>query len=503
MKSKFFVSIIAITMVLATVWWPISHAEPELPALIQTKIDYNISPIREECHGSWDEWCELPEGTVPFNVDMVDAEEVCEGGEDIYVAVLDTGLLSNYLDFFPEDMVDIKEEWGLGYTHDVWYDPAGEGNWSIEYVDDVEYKFSYGSLRNDRDFITYDEGNPLWAYYPPFGMWFDYPYGSGHGTHVSSIITGWQLDRSDGQFWVRGVAPEITLIPVLVLDDWIVFADDGEGWWWSGGTSEMVAEGIRYIGDLAKEHGVKIVVNLSLGGSSPSELEEEAINYAIAQGVIIVASAGNDGYEGMGWPGAFPQVISVAAAGWTQEYLRYGLGTADPWYWWTDDVPENLWTEDPLGNEFQVYLTDFSSRPNETLGQEMWHLDVSAPGAGVKGPYKPYGSGQWNYYSVWGTSQAAPHISGIAALVLDKYPTIGQYRMELILKTAGLFHPLTKWFECERSAIIFDIFTYDLLEQTWFWNDYGTGLVQADAALLVAQFLRPRRRCGGMHNRNY
>ena len=473
MKKKIF-PLLLIAM-FAIVVLPVSVSAPPSLQLNQTPIKYTADPVRAECWGWEPGDCITPEGTVPFNVDMVDAENICIDYDDdddddrIYVAVLDTGMLTNYLDFFPEDKVDIKEEWGIGFSHDVWYDPGGEGNWSTEIIEDdegnvYEYKFSYGPIHDDRGFYTYDEGYPLWSYYPPLEMWFDFPYGSGHGTHVSSIITGWQLTPQPDlgrfqEFWVRGVAPEVTIIPVLVLDDWIVFADDGEGWWWSGGTDEMVAAGIEYCGNLAKEHGIKIVINMSLGGPSPTELEEDAINYAISQGVIIVASAGNEGYDGMGWPGAFPQVISVAAAGWTQEYLRY-TGYPDPWYWWTDDVPENLWTTDPLGNEFQVYLCDFSSRPNKDLGQKTKHLDVAAPGAGVKGPYKPYGPTQWGYYSVWGTSQAAPHIAGIAALVLQKYPKINQHKMESILKIAGSFNRLTKRCEKERTATIFDIFAY-------------------------------------------
>jgi hypothetical protein len=186
-------------------------------------------------------------------------------------------------------------------------------------------------------------------------------------------------------------------------------------------------------------------------------------------------------------------VISAAAAGRTQEYLDYYLDPYDTvppanWYWWTNDVPEKLWTEDPLGNKFQAYLVDFSSRPNPELGQEIWHLDVSAPGAAVRGPYKPYGPTQWNYYAVWGTSQAAPHVSAIAALVLQKYPRMNQFGMELCLKTAGLLNRMTKLFEEERSAIIFDT-SLGLIEQVWLWKDYGTGLLQADEALCIAKFM--------------
>jgi subtilisin family serine protease len=416
----------------------------------------------------------------PFNVDMVDAEKVSETGNGVYVAVLDTGMLSNYLTFFPPGQVKIKTQWGKGFTHDVWYDPTGQGNWSIEYIDGVQYKFSYGDLRDDRGFITHDNGAP---------DQYGFGWGSGHGTQVTSEITGWYLNRAGVLKWVRGVAPKVTIIPVLVLDDWIQFADDGNGWFWTGGTDEMVAAGIKYVGDLAKAHKVKIIINMSLGGSTPTQIIEDAIDYAICRGVIIVASAGNDGEAGMGWPGAYPQVISVAAAGWTQEYLRYYLGTPDPWYWWTDDVPEKLWTTDPLGNNFQVYLTDFSSRPNATLGQHIWDLDVAAPGAGVKGPYKGYGSGQWGWYSVWGTSQAAPHVAGIAALVAQDYPKVNQFAMEICLKGAALANRLTKLCENQRSANVYDIFSGTVVTYTWTWKDYGTGLLQADEAICLARLL--------------
>lgn len=418
------------------------------------------------------------EGKVPYNVDMVDVEKVSATGEDIYIAVLDTGLLENWMEYLPVE--NIVTEWGKGFSYEYCY-------WN-----ETAQAFYVSGFYDTRGFITH----PLY---------------SGHGTHVVSTITGFKyVSATYGQeFWVRGVASNVKIIPVLVLDAWIVYVPANqsipEGYYLvTGGTDEMIAAGIRYVADLAEEQGIKVIISMSLGGSSPLELIEDAINYAIKKGCIVVAAAGNEGEAGMSWPGAYPQVISVAAGGWTMQWIGSGESSPpEPYRWWLSDVPECLWQEDALGNKFQVYLTDFSSRPNPSLGQRFWYLDVCAPGAWVVGPYKPTGftiEQAFGYYYVSGTSMATPHVSAIAALVLEKYPDLNQKEMETILKTAACLIRMTCGFK-PASATIRDYVEVDgeyqlgYVTVTWGPFDYGAGFLQADNAILIANLYKTLRSC--------
>jgi subtilisin family serine protease len=120
--------------------------------------------------------------------------------------------------------------------------------------------------------------------------------GYGHGTHVAGIVAALAGNGLGGS----GAAAGVRILPVRVLDA------DGQGW------SSSIADGIRW----AADHGAD-VINLSLGGTIPSDVYRVAINYAVnGRGAVVVASAGNDYQSGnpMQYPASDRDVIAVGAS---------------------------------------------------------------------------------------------------------------------------------------------------------------------------------------------
>jgi len=175
--------------------------------------------------------------------------QVTYDGTGVYVAVLDTGLLDSWRKYFPQER--IAEEFAKAF--------GGGGG-------------EKGNVSEPTNKWEHDQNS--------------------HGTHVTSTILGYNLRGTP----INGAAPMATIIPVKVLNQ------NGSGW------SSVIARGIVYITDL-KVNGAlgtnPVVINMSLGGSVLDAVEKAAIDYAVANGVIIVASAGNSGTAGMGYPGAY------------------------------------------------------------------------------------------------------------------------------------------------------------------------------------------------------
>ena len=180
---------------------------------------------------------------------------------------------------------------------------------------------------------------------------------NGHGTHVAGIIAA----RRNG-IGVVGAAPGTRILPIRVLD--------ASG---SGMTSD-VAAGIIY----AADHGAR-VVNLSLGGPSPSAAMQTAIQYANSKGTIVFAAAGNYAQNGnpVTYPAAYPEAVAVAAV-------------------------------DSFGNR-----AAFSSYGS--------YVDLAAPGVGI---LSAWGNADNAYASASGTSMATPFAAAAAALVIAAHPTL-------------------------------------------------------------------------------
>lgn len=414
---------------------------------------------------------------IPWWLDLVNGEpdDISVEDEDVYIAVLDTGLIPPQANYLPQDRLALT--YGKGFSV-PW-------TWDSDLED-----FVAGDVYSTRGYTTR-------------------AWGSGHGTHVTSTITGFKLYGFDGS-WVRGVAPRAKVIPVLVLDYWVVPCPDTsypgykDGYvLLGGGTYNMVAAGIKYAADLQATLDAPLIISMSLGSTKPSSVVEDAIDYAIEKGCVVVASAGNEGTKGMTWPGAFPDVISCAAGGWTEKFY---VKDSDPVYnerfWRSDvkDVPEKLNSKDVWKNNKQIYLETFSSRPNKDLGQKSQHLDVTCPGASIVGPHKEagfwvytnpttgtktiYGLYPPNIYWLDGTSMAAPHASSIASMVLQNHPSADQEDIETILRKAasGETLPCDGAYESDRY--------WDTNGLTWHkWNgtDFGKGFLKADSALEKAE----------------
>jgi subtilisin family serine protease len=165
----------------------------------------------------------------------------------------------------------------------------------------------------------------------------------GHGTMVSGLI--------------HLVAPRARLLAVRA------FAADGTS------TISQIVAGIYW----AIDHKAD-VINMSFSTKQNSSALQKALNDAASKGIILVASAGNDGQSISVWPAAFNNVIGVGST-----------------------------NNSDIRSLFSNYGTDST---------------LAAPGEALITTY-PTAKGKQHYAEVWGTSFSGPLVSGTAALLVD------------------------------------------------------------------------------------
>jgi subtilisin len=212
--------------------------------------------------------------------------------------------------------------------------------------------------------------------------------GNGHGTHVAGTIGA----KNNG-LGVVGVAPGIPIYSVRVLDN------AGSGSWIS------VACGIDWVTAKAqelKQDGIKLVANMSLGGSgsddgncgnSNNDALHKAICRSVEAGVTYVVAAGNDNRNLSGFvPAAYNEVLAVTAVA---DFNGQPGGKAPATC--RRDV-------DDTSADFSNYATPGSVDANHT---------IAAPGVCIESTWKGGG-----YNTISGTSMASPHVAGTAALCI-------------------------------------------------------------------------------------
>lgn len=211
---------------------------------------------------------------------------------------------------------------------------------------------------------------------------------NGHGTHVAGTVLANGGANGTG---IYGVSPDAKLWAYKVL------GNSGFGY------SDDIANAIMHAADEGNRLGVNVVISMSLGSSVKDSLIADAVSYAVDNGALVVAAAGNDGPSPgtIGYPGGLADAIAVAAL---------------------ENVQEN-------GN---YRVADFSSRGvSGGAGDFMIHegdVELSAPGRAIESTWNDGG-----YNTISGTSMATPHISGLAAKIWAENPSMSntQLRAEL------------------------------------------------------------------------
>lgn len=281
---------------------------------------------------------------------------------------------------------------------DTGYRPHADLNANILPGYDMISDSFVGNDGNGRDNNAQDPGD--WILANECGGTHSAQDSSWHGTHVAGTVAAVTNNGSG----VAGVAYGAKVVPVRVLGKCGGYTSDiADGIIWaSGGT----VSGVPANANPAQ------VINMSLGGSGACDsTTQAAINSARSRGTVVVIASGNDNSNANNFnPGNCAGVVNVAStnrSGGRAYYSNYGTSI---------DVAA------PGG------AMSSSNDPNGILST--YNTGTTTPGS------DSYGYSQ-------GTSMAAPHVAGVAALILQKKPTATPDEVETILKTTTRSFPAT------------------------------------------------------------
>lgn len=278
-----------------------------------------------------------------WGLDVVGAEEAWNyaTGAGVIVAVVDTGVDGLHPDL-------------QGQVIGEWFDA-----WNLQWVSG--YDSSWGPV-----------------YSPRYQRWYE----GSHGTHVAGIIAA----KNDG-VGITGLAYNVRILSIRIFSPAPV-SDPNYGHYYVGdyGVAVGIIEAVDY--------GAR-VLNNSWGGKGYSQTLKAAIDYALANGAVFVASMGNSYLDEVSYPAGYPGVLAVGAT-----------------------TPQDK-------------KADFS-----TMGG---HISVGAPGTRVLSCVPRWmsqaGTGSPLLYDYWdGTSMASPFVSALAAMVLERHPQATPYQVRRVIE---------------------------------------------------------------------
>jgi len=186
----------------------------------------------------------------------------------------------------------------------------------------------------------------------------------GHGTHVAGTIA----QTTNNGIGVAGVAPEAAIMPLKVLSKR------------GAGTAGDIADAIRFAADEGAH-----VVNMSLGGGPRSFVMESAIKHAVKKGVLVVCAAGNGARERVEYPAAYRGSLAVSSVGPDRKLAFY--------------------------SSYGAQVSVAAPGGNKQLGEAAGILQNTILPTSVDRTDA--------YLAYQGTSMAAPHVAGVAALIIS------------------------------------------------------------------------------------
>ncbi len=234
---------------------------------------------------------------------------------------------------------------------------------------------------------------------------------NGHGTWVAGIVAS---SANDG-YGIAGISWSDKILPVKIMDR--------QG---TGSTADLLAA-ISW----AVDHGAT-VINMSVGGFPYSQILQDAVNDAWAEGVVLVGAAGNNFRDETFYPASFDNVISVSAtqandefSHWSSYGAKVDMSAPGASVQTTNCYVCTYADHDSWGEHTYISGTSFATPnvagvvalmraayPNDTPAQIVARLVGTVDDRGYPGWDRRYGAGRVNAYRALGGSVAAPGLPG-------------------------------------------------------------------------------------------